>query len=116
MRDTINAPVTLLYREPSLAPVQFGIGAPRHQQAANDNSSNHHDAYILAEALRFFAAEGISAGQKAHDRARTAFFAGDSNQYRHWSEICAVMDRRLAKRVSKNTSDRIKVTAPLTRE
>ena len=65
--------------------------------AANDNASGIAGNAILKAALRHFAEHGLSAAEAAREKAQKAFFAGNRAEYRRWLEICAALDRRLAK-------------------
>ena len=67
--------------------------------AANDNAagvggSGIGGEQLLRAALRHFAQHGLSAAERARDNAESAFFAGDSDQYRWWMAICTTLDRQ----------------------
>jgi hypothetical protein len=89
-------------------PVYFAAACSNHNKAimhlrpsrmplnaANDNVSGIGGDQLLKAALRHFAEHGLSAAERARDNAETAFFAGDSDNYRWWMAICATLDRRM---------------------
>lgn len=68
--------------------------------AANDNvtgsgGNSVGGEQLLRAALRHFAEHGLSAAERARENAETAFFAGDSDNYRWWMAICSTLDRRM---------------------
>ncbi|MEY2942619.1 MAG: hypothetical protein RLY97_633 [Pseudomonadota bacterium] len=65
---------------------------------ANDCEPNMGRDTMLREALRHFAAHGLSAAQRAHEFAEQAYFAGQRDDYQHWMAICRSLDRRMADR------------------
>lgn len=69
-------------------------------RAANDNAQTRPDDVLLREALRHFAQYGLGAAEQARVMAEQAFFAGDSDAYRRWMEICRTLDRRMAAAVA----------------
>lgn len=94
-------------------PVHFAAACSNHYRAflrlrsarmslnaANDNAigiggKDVGGERLLRAALRHFAEHGLSAAERARDNAETAFFAGDSDQYRWWMAICTTLDRRM---------------------
>ena len=94
-------------------PVHFAAACSNHYKAltrlsaprtplnpANDNAgetsgSTNGGELLLKAALRHFAQHGLSAAERARENAETAFFAGDSDQYRWWMAICTSLDRRM---------------------
>lgn len=77
------------------------VDAMQTVQAANDNEAHSNDAdnqdEMLGATLRLFAEHGLSAGEHAHRQALDAFWAGESASYRWWSDICRMLDQRLAR-------------------
>lgn len=69
-------------------------------RAANDNIDGISSDTLLRGALRHFAEHGLSAAERARENAESAFFAGDSEQYRWWLAICHALDRRMASAVA----------------
>ena len=72
------------------------------RRAVNDNGSlwgakdwQGEDAH-LAEALRLFAAHGLSAARRACDAAAQAKSGGDDAKARYWLGVCRTLDRRMA--------------------
>lgn len=65
-------------------------------QAANDNGEPLRHDGVLRDALKLFAEFGLGAAEEARTRAEHAFFAGNSQGYRHWLGICRTLDRRVA--------------------
>jgi hypothetical protein len=63
--------------------------------AANDNGGGIGGNRVLKAALRHFAEHGLSAANRARDNAEAAFFAGQSEEYRWWMNICITLDRRM---------------------
>jgi len=53
----------------------------------------------LAAALRHFARHGLAAANDAHDKAMAAFENGDHPEFARWRDICAALDRRLARQL-----------------
>lgn len=76
------------------------LGGAFPRTAVNDNAGGIGDDRMLRAALRHFAAHGLGAADAARDKAETAFFAGDSSQYRWWLGICRMLDRRMADAVA----------------
>lgn len=76
------------------------LGAARPRRAVNDNAGGTNDDRMLRAALRHFAAHGLGAAEAARSNAETAFFAGDSTEYRWWLDICRMLDRRMAEAVA----------------
>jgi hypothetical protein len=72
----------------------------RWSAAANDNVRGGGSDRMLRAALRHFATHGLGAAEAARANAETAFFAGDSAQYRWWLGICRMLDRRMADAVA----------------
>lgn len=74
--------------------------------AANDNEAHSNDAdnqdEMLAATLRLFAEHGLSAGEHAHSQALKAFWDGESASFRWWSDICRMLDQRLARSLPLN--------------
>ncbi len=87
-------------RSRSASPLARALSLPRHIAAANDNGQSFADNTILRAALRHFAEHGLAAAERARDNAENAFFAGDSDAYRHWLAICRALDRRMAAAVA----------------
>lgn len=87
------------------------VDAVQTVQAANDNAAHSNDAdnqdEMLAATLRLFAVHGLSAGEHAHGQALDAFWAGESASYRWWSEICRMLDQRLARSLPSDQDDDI---------
>jgi hypothetical protein len=73
-------------------------------RAANDNIDGISSDTLLRGALRHFAEHGLSAAERARENAESAFFAGDSEQYRWWLAICNALDRRMASAVAKRST------------
>ena len=65
-------------------------------RAANDNTLVRPNDGLLRDALKHFAEHGLGAAEAAQSNAEDAFFAGDREEYRRWSEICRTLDRRMA--------------------
>ena len=63
---------------------------------ANDNMGTFGGEKLLGAALRHFARHGLGAAEMARAKAEDAFFAGDRDRYRHWLDICRLLDRRMA--------------------
>lgn len=78
--------------------------------AANDNGGGIGGDRVLKAALRHFAEHGLSAASRARDHAEAAFFAGQSDEYRWWMNICTALDRRMTATYGFNRS-----TAPLSK-
>jgi hypothetical protein len=76
------------------------LGGAIPRVAVNDNVGSIGDDRMLREALRHFAAHGLGAADAARSNAETAFFAGDSKEYRWWLGICRMLDRRMADAVA----------------
>ena len=87
-------------RSAELSPVARILGRREPGSAANDNGpvALASDA-LLRASLEHFARHGLRAGSIAHERARAAFFANDGDGYRHWRQVCALLDRRLARTI-----------------
>ncbi|MEN7535966.1 hypothetical protein [Aurantiacibacter flavus] len=68
------------------------------QQAANDNraSSAESDA-VIRRALELFGQHGLGAAKVARDAAERAAMRGDAEGFAAWHEVCANLDRRLAR-------------------
>lgn len=65
---------------------------------ANDQDRGFGRDTVLRETLRHFAAHGLQAAERAREKAESAFFSGDRNDYQHWMAICRMLDRRMAAR------------------
>ncbi len=100
----MHNPPALMHRV--LKTVQVGHDAGL--VAANDNAAHSNDADnqddMLAATLRLFAQHGLSAGDHAHKQALDAFWAGESASYRWWSDICRMLDQRLARSLPSEQS------------
>tara|TARA_A100001391_G_scaffold114041_5_gene76897 strand:+ start:3811 stop:4119 length:309 start_codon:yes stop_codon:yes gene_type:complete len=72
------------------------------REAANDNraSSAEHDATIR-RALELFGRHGLGAAQVAHDAAERAALHNDADGFATWRDICASLDRRLARSLNR---------------
>lgn len=85
---------------------RYGIISPclsrriqaRHLRAVNDNGSGsqRHDE-ALDTALRMFAAHGFAAAARARDAAVIAERSGEPGRVEFWVEVCATLDRRMAR-------------------
>lgn len=85
---------------------RYGIISPclsrriqaRHLRAVNDNGSGSqcHDE-ALDTALRMFAAHGFAAAARARDAAVIAERSGEPSRVEFWVEVCATLDRRMAR-------------------
>jgi len=64
--------------------------------AANDDACGNPDDERLRAALLHFAAHGLAAAQNAFDRAEHAIAVGDPHAAAKWTDICRVLDKRLA--------------------
>jgi hypothetical protein len=73
-------------------------------RAANDNGDVARHELMLRAALKHFAAHGLRAAEDAADRAAAAHRAGDSEDLRHWLEICRTLDPRRASRLGMRLS------------
>ncbi|MBF9152505.1 hypothetical protein [Novosphingobium jiangmenense] len=64
----------------------------------NDNGARSlcHDE-ALDTALRLFAAHGFSAAARARDAAVIAERSGEPGRVEFWVEVCATLDRRMAR-------------------
>lgn len=92
---------------PALNGLSARLGRPsRAPVAANDNGDPLVHDRTLREALKLFAAHGLGAAEHARARAERAFFAGDSERYRHWLGICRTLDRRMAALIPSGTASR----------
>lgn len=73
----------------------------------NDNGKSDQPAAhpspdpVLDAAVRQFARHGSAAGQIARDRAKSAFFAGERDNYRFWLAVCRTLDRRLVEELER---------------
>lgn len=75
-------------------------------RAANDNDDEGQREAVLRAALKHFAELGLGAAADARDKARTAYYAGRRDDYRHWLGICRMLDRRMAVALSSNLAKR----------
>lgn len=75
-------------------------------RAANDNAGGADHNAVLRASLRHFAKLGLGAAADARDQARTAHFAGERPDYRHWLAICRTLDRRMAVALVSNLAKR----------
>jgi len=69
------------------------------RRPANDNGNWQGEEMVRA-ALRHFCRHGHAAAQMARRKAENAFFAGDRAAYDRWLEICQLLDRRVAGKLS----------------
>ncbi|MGV3511439.1 MAG: hypothetical protein ACO1OX_05480 [Novosphingobium sp.] len=85
---------------------RYGIISPclsrriqaRHLRAVNDNSAGSVcQDEALDTALRLFAAHGFSAAARARDAAVIAERSGEPGRVEFWVEVCATLDRRMAR-------------------
>ncbi|MBB4615195.1 hypothetical protein [Novosphingobium taihuense] len=89
---------------------RYGIISPclsrsiqgRHLRAVNDNAENWSGSWAqqdeaLDTALRLFAAHGFSAAARARDAAVIAEHSGEAGRVEFWVEVCATLDRRMAR-------------------
>jgi hypothetical protein len=75
-------------------------------QAANDNDDGGRRDAILRAALKHFSELGLAAASDARDKARTAYYSGKREDYRHWLGICRTLDRRMAVALANNLAKR----------
>ena len=73
---------------------------------ANDNGDEGQRDAVLRAALKHFASLGLAAAADARDKARTAYYAGQRDDYRHWLGICRTLDRRMAVALGSNLAKR----------
>ncbi len=73
---------------------------------ANDNDDEGQRDAVLRAALKHFASLGLAAASDARDKARTAYYAGKRDDYRHWLGICRTLDRRMAVALGSNLAKR----------
>ena len=71
----------------------FGLPANDNQSALDDGAP---DAAAIADALRHFAAHGLSAARIAGEEALAAREIGDEDAYGWWISVCRVLDPRAA--------------------
>lgn len=85
---------------------RYGIISPclsrrieaRHLRAVNDNTDLwSRQGEALDTALRLFAAHGFSAAARARDAAVIAERSGEPGRVEFWVEVCATLDRRMAR-------------------
>ncbi|MGE8134881.1 hypothetical protein ACQKO5_14860 [Novosphingobium subterraneum] len=89
---------------------RYGIISPclsrriqaRHLRAVNDNGAGSGSDSVcqdeaLDAALRLFAAHGFSAAARARDAAVIAERSGEPSRVEFWVEVCATLDRRMAR-------------------
>ena len=89
---------------------RYGIISPclsrsiqgRHLRAVNDNAESWSGSWAqlgeaMDTALRLFAAHGFSAAARARDAAVIAERSGEQNRVDFWVEVCATLDRRMAR-------------------
>ncbi|KHS43217.1 MULTISPECIES: hypothetical protein [Novosphingobium] len=85
---------------------RYGIISPclsrriqaRHLRAVNDNGAGSIcQDEALDAALRLFAAHGFSAAARARDAAVIAERSGEPSRVEFWVEVCATLDRRMAR-------------------
>lgn len=89
---------------------RYGIISPclsrpilgRHLRAVNDNADVWSGSWAqrgeaLDTALRLFAAHGFSAAARARDAAVIAERSDDAGRVDFWVEVCATLDRRMAR-------------------
>lgn len=89
---------------------RYGIISPclsrrieaRHLRAVNDNTGSWpQNGEALDTALRLFAAHGFSAAARARDAAVIAERSGEPGRVEFWVEVCATLDRRMARNFLK---------------
>ena len=89
---------------------RYGIISPclsrriqgRHLRAVNDNAESWSGSWTqrsdaLDTALRLFAAHGFAAAARARDAAVIAERGDDPDKVAFWVEVCATLDRRMAR-------------------
>jgi len=69
-------------------------------RAANDNGDAARHELVLRASLKHFAAHGLRAAEDAAERAAVAHHTGNSEDLRHWLEICRTLDPRRAARIN----------------
>ncbi len=85
------------------AVVTRALTMPQIRVPANDQDDCRTRELPLREALLHFAAHGLSAAERAREKAERCFFAGNRRDYLHWMEICRVLDRRMADFASRSS-------------
>jgi hypothetical protein len=92
---------------PAASTLALHLSRPRVAlKAANDNGEPLRHDGLLRHALKLFADHGLGAAEEARTRAERAFFAGDSEGYRHWLAICRTLDRRIAAGIATRVNNR----------
>lgn len=91
-------------RSVSHSPVARAFARRAIARAANDNGDlalQQHQDSVLRAALLHFAKHGLAGPSEARKEAEQAFFAGDSDAYKWWLDICRTLDRRMAEEVTR---------------
>ena len=80
----------------STARIAHQLSVNNFAPPANDNAERVGNDATLQAALRHFAVHGLGAAQAAHTEATRALRDGDGTAAAEWTDICRLLDRRLA--------------------
>ena len=67
------------------------------KQAANDNHGTADADAAIRRALELFGVHGMGAAEVARGAAERAAFRGDTAAFQVWRDVCANLDRRVAR-------------------